>query len=170
MVSHEDSEAWSVAIELHSKPGAEDQLVGAIITASETNNTELEAQARAALGIYYAHHGRMPDAIAHLERSLELLPKSPGPDRAAAMQYLDLIDRNQVPTVGPGPATAEAIRSFVLDRLPPGIIHQLGVRISPEGGVRWDVEVSRPLTDAEARLLHDTIDAALDRYQPKGDR
>lgn len=86
------------------------------------------------------------------------------------MQYLDLIERNQVPTVGPGPATAEAIRSFVLDRLPAGIIHQLGVRISPEGGVRWDVEVSRPLTDAEARLLHDTIDAALDRYQPKGDR
>jgi len=167
MVSHEDSEAWSVAIELHSKPGAEDQLVGAIVTASETNNVALEAQARAALGMYYAHHGRMPDAIAHLERSMDLMKKSPGPDRDAAADYLDLIERNQVPTVGPGPATAEAIREFVLGRLPAGLISQLGVRISPEGGVRWDVEVSRPLSDSEARLLHDSIDAALDRYQPK---
>jgi hypothetical protein len=167
MVSHEDSEAWSVAIELHSKPGAEDQLVGAIVTASETNNILLEAQARAALGVFYAHHGRMVDAIAHLERSLELLGKNPGPDRDAALHYLDLIERNQVPTVGPGPATAEAIREFVLDRLPRGLISHLGVRISPEGGVRWDVEVSRPLSDAEARLLHDSIDAALARYQPK---
>jgi hypothetical protein len=167
MVSHEDSEAWSVAIELHSKPGAEDQLVGAIVTASETSNLALEAQARAALGMYYAHHGRFPDAVAHLERSLEIMRTAPGPDRDAAEHYLDLIERGQVPTVGPGPATAQAIREFVLERLPPGLISQLGVRISPEGGVRWDVEVSRPLSDAEARILHDAIDAALDRYQPK---
>ncbi len=167
MVSHEDSEAWSVAIELHSKPGAEDQLVGAIATASETNNIALEAQARAALGMYYAHHGRFPEAVAHLERSLELMQPPSGPDHEAATHYLDLIELGKVPTVGPGPATAQAIREFVLDRLPPGLISHLGVRISPEGGVRWDVEVSRSLSDAEARMLHDAIDAALDRYQPK---
>jgi len=126
MVSHEDSEAWSVAIELHSKPGAEDQLVGAIVTASETNNVPLEAQARAALGMDDAHHGRMPDAIAHLERSLELMKKSPGADRDAVSEYLDLIERKQVPTVGPGSATAEAIREFVLERSPARIDQSTG--------------------------------------------
>jgi hypothetical protein len=170
MVSHEDSEAWSVAIELHSEPGAEDKLVGAILTASETNNRELEAQARAALGIFYALHGRIPDAVAHLERSLELMKAAPGPDRDAVIDYLRQIERGQVTSLGAGPGhgTAEAIREFVLERLPPGLISQLGVHISAEGGVRWDVEVSRPMTDAEARLLHDTIDAALERFQPRG--
>ncbi|MBU6303370.1 MAG: hypothetical protein KGS60_17620 [Verrucomicrobia bacterium] len=170
MVSHEDSEAWSVAIELHSDPEAEEKLVGAILTASETNHQELEAEARAALGIYYAHHGRIPDAMAHLERSLELMKQTPGPNREAALHYLGQIERGQIPFPGPGPGTgtAEAIRSFVLERLPAGLISQLGVHISAEGGVRWEVEVSRPMSDAEARLLHDTIDAALDRFQPKG--
>lgn len=153
-------------MELYGQPNAEDQLIGAISTAAESGNLELEAQARAALGIYYAHHGRGGDALVHLERSVRLMPL-PCPDKAAANQYLTALRAGQIGSLaGPGANTARLIREFVLQRLPEGLISRLGVRISPEGGVKWDVEVSRPLTDSEARQLHDLIDQALATYQP----
>jgi len=166
MDPHRDSEAWSVAMELYGHPTAEDQLIGAISTAAESGNLELEAQARAALGIYYAHHGRGGDALAHLERSVRLMPL-PCPDKAAAVQYLAALREGHAASLAdPGGNTARLIREFVLQRLPDGLISRLGVRISPEGGVKWDVEVSRPLSDEEARLLHDLIDQALATFQP----
>ncbi len=166
MVSHPDSEAWSVAVELHANPEGEDQLVGALSTATDTGNVELEAQARAALGIFYAHHGRNSDATPHLERSLRLMPL-PGPDKAAATDYLNALRNGEgLSLSAPGGDIARAIRDFVLEGLPSGLISQLGVRIAPDGGVKWDVEVNRSLSDEEARLLHDLIDDALDRFQP----
>jgi hypothetical protein len=154
-------------MDLHAHAAAEEQLIGTISAAAESGNLELEAQARAALGIYYAHHGRGGDALAHLERSIRLMPL-PCPDKTAATRYLAALREGDGAALpGPTGQTARLIREFVLARLPEGLVSRLGVRVSEDGGVKWDVEVSRPLSDTEARQLHDLIDLALETFQPE---
>ncbi len=161
MLSHEDSEAWSVAMELHDQPNAEQQLGSAIQTALDDQNTELEGQARTALGIYYQHQGRIDDARAFLEHAVTVVAPTDA-DYAAAQFHLDSLNSD----VSCGcreheSEVARYIRHFVLSRIPEGLISHFAADVKADGNVTLDVEVTRELNDEEEQLVNATIDEAL---------
>ncbi len=166
MLSHQDSEAWSVAIELHDEPDAEEKLGGAIENATENANTALEAQARVALGIYYQHHGRLEDALTFLDHALSGLEQSEA-DYAAGRYHLDVLNSgfacncfDEALVVG------RAIRDFVLERVPEGLISHFAAEVKEDGNVNLEIEVTRELTGEEEQVVNATIDEALQVYSP----
>lgn len=164
MLSNELSEALSVALELNDQPDGEEKLVGAITTAAENADQALEAQARAALGIFYLHHGIPGDAKAHLEKALQQLDPS-DPDYHSAKDHLDALNNGDAcGCLGENAKVAKLIRDYVMRRLPKDLISRFGVRVGNSGGVKLDVEVTRALSDSEASLVNKTIDEALKMF------
>jgi len=157
------SESLAVAMELHDDPTAEEQLTDAIAAARDSKDQALEGMARAALGIYYHHHGAVETAKHQLNLALELLPD--GADRDAAQNHKESLNY-EIPCACSEELsnTARAVRTYVLERLPEDLVSHFGVQITASGGVHVDLEVHREPTPQEAILVQATIDEALAIY------
>lgn len=148
-------------MELQNQPDAEAQLSSAIQTAQQDGNTELEGEARTALGIYYQHQGRMEEARLFIEHAVSVLDEKL-PDYAAARFHLDALNSGvDCGCHGNGEKVAGFIQEYVLSRLPEGMVSHFGVVVKDDGGVNLSVEVTRELSNAEEQLVNDTIDEAL---------
>ncbi len=152
-------------MELRDDPGGEDKLLSAVNQALEAGDHALDAEARCALGLLYYFRGNTRDARLCLEQVVKMTPEG-HMDRIAAETCLDgLISGLPMGEVRAPLALAADIRHFVLERIPEGVVSRLGVRVTDEGGVKWDVEVNRELTMAESRRLNEVIDEALRTFQ-----
>ncbi len=157
------SESLAVAMELHDDPTAEEQLTDAIAAARDSQDQALEGQARAALGIYYHHQGAIETAKHQLKKALEQLPE--GPARVAAQNHWEsLIYEMLCACAEELSSLAQAVRTYVLERLPADLVSHFGVQITAAGGVHVDLEVNREPTPNEAVLVQATIDEALAIY------
>tara|TARA_R110002096_G_scaffold16106_28_gene55174 strand:+ start:4793 stop:5296 length:504 start_codon:yes stop_codon:yes gene_type:complete len=161
MLSHEESEAWSVAMELQNQPDAEEQLSNAIQTAQQDGNTVLEGEARTALGIYYQHKGRMDEARLFLEHAISVMDEGLA-DYAVGRQHLDALNSGlDCGCHNNGAKVAKFIEEYVLSRLPEGMVSHFGVTVKNDGKVNLDLEVTREISNEEEQLVNDTIDEAL---------
>ncbi len=157
------SESLAVAFELHDDPTAEEQLKAAIASARENRDKALEGQARAALGIHYAHHEYGDEAFRELSQAVYQLPH--GPDREAVEGHLHAVAMGSpCPCKQELAGLAQAVKSYVLERLPEDLVSQFEVDISRTGGVHLDLEVNRDPSPDEAQLVQTTIDEAISIY------
>jgi hypothetical protein len=161
MSTFESSEAWSVAMDLLTEPGAEQRLLHAVQTALETKNLGLEAEARLALGIFWQHLQKNGEAKRELERAMELGVGSEA-DRHCGETYLKAIGLGyRDGSFTESELVAGSIRDYVMSRLPEGLISDLVVSVDLEGGVRTHLEVERDLSEEEIGIVHAMIDEAV---------
>jgi hypothetical protein len=148
-------------MDLLNEPGAEQRLLQAVQTALETGNVGLEAEARMALGIFWQHSHKNGDAKRELEKAMALGVASEA-DRHCGETYLKAIGMGyQDGSFTESELVAQSIKSYVMTRLPEGVISDLVVSVDLKGGVRTNLEVDRDLSEDEIALVHSMIDEAV---------
>ncbi|BCY10528.1 hypothetical protein L3i22_056160 [Actinoplanes sp. L3-i22] len=145
---------WGLALnELGSTAPAEYRLTAALTQARRGADHETVGRALVALGLFFQHEARLPEAQRVLEEGLPLLGPA-HPDALAGRSHLGAVLDGRTCGCGDMPGTiADAFREFVLTRLPTDLLERLDVTIE-DGEFKIGVHLRREPTETELERLN----------------
>jgi tetratricopeptide (TPR) repeat protein len=151
---------WGIALkEVGQVLLAEQRLTEAVTQARRGADYETVGRAGVALGLFFQHEGRFPEARAALQEGLSVLDPAHR-DAIIGRSHLGAVMEGRTCGCGDVPGTiANAFREFVLTKLPADLVARLEVAIA-DGDFKINVELRRKPTEAELEHLNGVFRSA----------
>jgi tetratricopeptide (TPR) repeat protein len=148
------------------RPEGELLLREAVNVVAPDTDTEMRGRAEVALGVFLQHGGQMEPARALLTEALRRLDPA-HPDAICARSHVNAIEKGGSCGCGDlGEASAEALREFILARVPPGLLQKLDVGYANQD---WQIQVhlQKEPTEQELEQLNRIITHALEEFRKR---
>lgn len=156
---------WGLALSADGQvEPAQRCLAAAVSEAQRGADFEILGRAGVALGIFLQHQDRLPEARKALQDGLAVLDPV-HPDALSGRAHLGAVEQGRGCGCGDVPGAVEdAVRQFVLSRLPQDLLERFEVR-TVDGEFHFDVHLRREPRQEELRRLDEVVQSALAEFR-----
>ena len=139
-------------------------LLQAVQAGIDSRDKEVEGRARSVYGVFLTHLDEVTRAKLQLTRAVELLPAEHR-DAILAEDHLQALELGRpCSCMDSREELVTGVQTYILERVPEGVISALDVQIDQAGRVDFGLEVTRSLSEEEVAQLERVTDEALAEF------